>query len=328
MPREPSDPTPDELVASALDAPDAGVRPARELSAQESEAIEPEPHAGVTSVPSAASPAPHALPPGHPELTESLEPPAEPRERRVEYSTLTRWRQPGFCGSSEAAIEARQRMMQGFRRLAWEEGSLYLDPRLASDAPEPLIEVLEAAERDVLSQLRLAPSRPDVFAYRDKQLLLAASCTNDDVAAYYDGALHVVATDADVATSVVHEYTHHALISAGIVGPAWAQEGIAMTVARETWWKQPRWLDRVAERPFSLEVMESAVPYTLRSDQALLFYVQAGAMVACALRDEPGGIAALARALAEGSDGTGLAYSLPPLAEPRWLRACADLLLQ
>ena len=101
-----------------------------------------------------------------------------------------------------------------------------------------------------------------------------------------------------------------------------------MTVARETWWKQPRWLDRVAERPFSLEVMESAVPYTLRSDQALLFYVQAGAMVACALRDEPGGIAALARALAEGSDGTGLAYSLPPLAEPRWLRACADLLLQ
>jgi len=246
----------------------------------------------------------------------------------VEYSTLTRWQKPGLCGASEGALEARERMMQRFRRLPWEEGSLFLDPRLSNDAPEPLVEALEAAERDVLAELRLAPSRPDIFAYQDKQLLLAAACTNDDVAAYYDGALHVVATDADVATSIVHEYTHHALISAGIIGPAWAQEGIAMTVARETWWKQHKWLDRVAERPFSLEVMESAVPYALRADQALLFYVQAGAMVACALRDEPGGVTALVRALAERSQGAALEYSLPPLAEPRWLRECANLLLE
>jgi hypothetical protein len=51
-------------------------------------------------------------------------------------------------------------------------------------------------------------------------------------------------------------------------------------------------------------------------------------MVACALRDEPGGLAALVRAFADGADGTGLLYSLPPLAEPRSLRACANLLLE
>jgi hypothetical protein len=298
--------------------------------AAEHEAITSEP---PSSTPSAAL-APHALPPGHPPLTpggeaSAVEPPApEARERRVETVTLSRWQQPGLCGTSDDALGARQRMMQRFRQQPWEEATLYLDPRLAAGAEEPLLDALAAAESDVRAQLRLAPGHPDVFAYRDSELLLAAACTNDDVVAYYDGALHVVATHGDVATSVVHEYTHHALISAGIVGPAWAQEGVAMTVARETWWKQPQWLDRVAARPFSLDVMESAVPYTLRSDQALLFYVQAAAMVACALRDEPGGVAGLVRSLAERSSGGAVDYTLPPLAEPRALRACRNALLE
>jgi hypothetical protein len=136
-----------------------------------------------------------------------------------------------------------------------------------------------------------------------------------------------VPTQDDVAQSVIHEYTHHALVSAGVVGPAWAHEGIAMLVARETWWRQREWLERVAERPFALEDMESAVPYTLESEQATLFYVQSAAMVACAVQEEPGGLKAFVQALASGSRGTRLTYELPSLADPRFFRACSRELL-
>jgi hypothetical protein len=254
---------------------------------------------------------------------------AEPLERHVETTALSRWQQPGLCASPDEAIAARSSMMTRFRRIDRDgEGLLYLDPRLPSGAEGPLLDDLEAAERELRARLSLTPSPPDVFAYQDSKLLLAAACTNDDVVAYYDGALHVVLAHADVAQSVVHEYTHHALMSAGIVGPTWAQEGIAMGVARETWWLERGWLERVAEHPFSLDVMERAVPYTLSSEQAVLFYVQAAAMVACATLDEPAGLASLVRALAPRARSSGVDYTLPPLAEPAALRACATELLR
>jgi hypothetical protein len=114
-------------------------------------------------------------------------------------------------------------------------------------------------------------------------------------------------------------------MSAGMVGPAWAQEGIAMAVANETWWRQSEWLDRVAEKPFSIDTMEQAVPYTLNSDQALLFYVQAAAMVTCALQDEPGGLVGLVRSLRQRRGGA-LDYTLSGRADPRFFRACANSL--
>jgi hypothetical protein len=130
-----------------------------------------------------------------------------------------------------------------------------------------------------------------------------------------------------VAESVLHEYAHHALISSGLVGPAWAQEGIAMTVANETWWRQREWLERVAEEPFSIETMEQAVPYTLSSQDASLFYVQAAAMVACALQDEEGGLSGLARSLRQSRGGV-LDYTLSGWADPRHFRTCANELLR
>jgi hypothetical protein len=101
-----------------------------------------------------------------------------------------------------------------------------------------------------------------------------------------------------------------------------------MTVARETWWRQRGWLERVASRPFSIDAMERAVPYTLSSEQALAFYVQAAAMVACAVHDRPRGLSNLVQALRPESNGADLDYELPPLAEPRAFRACSELLLR
>jgi hypothetical protein len=219
--------------------------------------------------------------------------------------------------------------MLHFRRLYWDnDAALFLDPRLSNAIQSRLVGQLEAAAGTVRHQLQLEPAHPNVFAYADERLLLAASCANKDVVAYYDGAIHVVPSHTDVAQSVVHEYTHHALISSGLVGPAWAQEGIAMTVANETWWRQREWLDRVAQKPFSIESMEQAVPYTLSSEHATLFYVQAAAMVACALNDaDEGGLPGLLRSLRRSRSGA-LDYTLPGLSDPRFFRACANKLLR
>jgi hypothetical protein len=251
-----------------------------------------------------------------------------PLQRHFVQVFTTRWEQPGLCAVGSNTSAARNAVMLQFRRLYWDNAaSVFLDPRLSNGIQQGLIEQLEAAERTVRTQLQLEPWRPNIYAYADKHLLLAASCANSDVVAYYDGAIHVVPSHADVAQSVVHEYTHHALMSTGLIGPAWAQEGIAMTVANETWWRQHAWLDRVAEKPFSLESMERAVPYTLSSEQAALFYVQAAAMVTCALADEQGGLVALVRSLRQ-SRGGALDYTLPALADPRSFRACANELLR
>jgi hypothetical protein len=266
-----------------------------------------------------------------PELHDESEPPPheEPEPapiRRVSITVLEARTQPGLCKGSADAIEARDALIARFHAVSWDGASqLYLDPRLEPGTYPRLVADLARTEKELLRVLQLAPPRPDVFAYLDTELLLAAGCTNDNVVAYYDGALHVVPSHQDVETSILHEYTHHALTSAGLLGPAWAQEGIAMHVAGETWWRGG-WMTRVLERPFSLEAMESAVPYTLRSDQAGLFYAQSAAMVACAIRDDARGLRGLVESLAAGNERGELSYQLPSAAAPAAWRSCfADL---
>jgi hypothetical protein len=274
--------------------------------------------------PSLSQPPPAPSTPGETASDES----SPPVQRHLVQVIVTRWQQPGLCPVGSTAAATRNALLLQFRRLYWDNGaSLFLDPRLSNGIQERLTTQLEAAEASVREQLQLTAPRPNVFAYADTRLLLAASCSNEDVVAYYDGAIHLVPTRPDLAQSTLHEYTHHALISSGLVGPAWAQEGIAMTVANETWWRQPSWLERVAEKPFSIESMEQLVPYTLSSDQASLFYVQAAAMVTCALQNEEGGLAGLVRSLRR-SRGAVLSYTLPGLADPRSFRICANELMR
>jgi hypothetical protein len=319
-----SDEAPSALGASEPTRPDAGASSATPTSA------EPMLPAG-----------PPALPPGHPPLDEAPASASTPREapaeaapaeeetrtvRHVEVTVISRWQQPGMCEKSGPASAARRTMMARFHRVKWEPNAiLFLDPRLPFGSQRNLVPSLETAEREIAEQLDLHPTRPDVFAYRDTQLLLAGGCTNDNVVAYYDGDLHVVATHADVQQSITHEYTHHALMTSGLVAPAWAQEGIAMNVARETWWQTSEWLDRVAARPYGIDIMERTVPYTMTSEQSLAFYVQAAAMVWCSTLDDPEGLRGLVRKLSQF--GGTLDYELAPLAEPSGLRACTREIL-
>jgi hypothetical protein len=320
--------------ADLSDPTDAGLPPT--TPAQPSLLAAPNPPATATAEPvldtlRAVAPAPAAADPLPSQPAADVaagDEPGPPVQRYLVQVIVTRWQQPGLCPVGSSASATRNAMLLQFRRIYWDDNaSLFLDPRLSNGSLERLTAQLEAAEDKVREQLQLAPPRPNVFAYADTRRLLAASCANDGVVAYYDGAIHLVPSHADVAESAVHEYTHHALISSGLVGPAWAQEGIAMTVANETWWRQREWLERVAEKPFSIEAMESAVPYTLSSQQASLFYVQAAAMVACALQDEEGGLPALVRSLRR-SPGAVLSYTLSGLADPRSFRACSNSLLR
>jgi hypothetical protein len=128
--------------------------------------------------------------------------------------------------------------------------------------------------------------------------LRATSCTADGVAADYDGALHVAVTDRDGRQSVMHQYAHHALTSRGLLGPAWAREGIALLIASESWWRKPRWLKQVASTPVDLAAMERDLPETMLKDEAALFSARAAALVSCAAHDHPNGLAGFVEALA------------------------------
>lgn len=252
------------------------------------------------------------------------------RTRPAAQSTFRQRLQPGLCPDASEASQVRETLISRFHSEDWgRAGRLYVDPRLPEGAHLPLLHHLRQAEREVFTQLGLEPQPPDVFAYLDKELLVAAACTNRNVVAYYDGALHVVMDHEEIQASVVHEYTHHALMSQGILGPAWAQEGIAMLVAREAWWLAPARLGEIREAPMPLEVMEQSIPYTLRPEQAVLFYVQAASMVACMVRGDGASLRGLMDALgaaagaAQGEDSYDPALFLEPSA---WQR-CIDGLM-
>jgi hypothetical protein len=74
--------------------------------------------------------------------------------------------------------------------------------------------------------------------------------------------------------------------------------------------------------------METIVPYTLESEQAVLFYAQSAAMVECATRDPDSTLSELLSELNVQQSGDALEYGLPALAELSALRECMRELLQ
>ena len=252
--------------------------------------------------------------------------PAKPRQ--VPVAALAVWSKPGLCASSSESSAARGKVASSFRLVdAAERGKLYLDPRLPAGSEEAVFRYLDIADGETLKQLKLQPARPVVFAYFDQQLMRAAACINGDAVAFYDGALHIVASRADVLQSVVHEYTHHALFSAGMVGPAWAQEGIAMHVAGERWWHDRQLLQTLLDRPFGMDDLDRSIPYKLAPPQAVTFYVQSAVLVECVLRERKWDLRQLFDALQINASGSAGAptYDLPELEQSSFLRACVAL---
>jgi len=243
--------------------------------------------------------------------------------RRVPAAALAAWLKPGMCSISTEASGARERVMTSFQLTdSGEGGKLYLDPRLPPEAAPLVLGYLQQAEATIARRMNLSVTRPVTFVYADKQLMKAAACINDEAVAFYDGSLHVVAGRSDVLESVLHEYTHHVLFGSGLWGPVWAQEGIAMNVAGERWWRDQRLLRTLLDRPFSLDDMEHAIPYKLTPQQAVSFYVQSALTVDCLLRTRSWNLRQMYDVLRAGSHADSISYELPELAQASFLSGC------
>jgi len=247
----------------------------------------------------------------------------EHKPRRVLRSAVAAWSKPGLCTSVSDATSARASLASSFRRLELgERGSLFLDPRLPADAELPLVGYLDQAENEVRRRLGLQPPRPITFIYADQQLMKASACINEDVVAFYDGALHIIAGRPDALASVLHEYAHHALFSAGVMAPTWAHEGIAMNIAGESWWRDSHFLRALLDGPFGMDDMDRAIAYKLKPEQAVAFYVQSAALVECVMRARHWSLRELFVALSDGTSVESMTYDFPEFERPSFLSDC------
>lgn len=250
---------------------------------------------------------------------ERLEPAKEPPRPGV--PELRAWTQPGLCAQNLTEAEGvRRSLEQRFR--VWNQDAaarIFVDPRLPVDAAAPIARQLTLSWQTVTFMLGLDGSSPDTFVYADADLLRASACVNGDVVAFYDGALHVVASDRGLVESVTHELAHHALITSGLRGPAWAQEGLAMLTAGENWWRDPARLRALASNSLPLESMEAAIPYKLPKDQAITFYVQAAAMVSCVVTRKRWPLRQIVQELHASPDAVA---DVPELTNPSELFGC------
>jgi len=248
------------------------------------------------------------------------------KPRQVSLAPLAAWSMPGLCATPADVVATREKLTETFRLLqtAGDE-RLHLDPRLPDGAEAGVVNAIEQARIAAHRYLGLSPPPPPIFVYFDRQLMKAAACINEEVVAFYDGALHVVAGRDDLQLSVTHEYAHHALMSSGVMGPAWAQEGIAMILAGETWWQQPSRLEALLQAPFASDDMDRVIPYKLPADQAVSFYVQAALTVQCLRHLRGWSLRDLADALRAGHGSGSVTYDLPELDQSSFLSHCVAL---
>jgi hypothetical protein len=194
-----------------------------------------------------------------------------------------RWGKPGLCAEGTRPLVDREALLASFVAGPDGAGHIRHHPELSASHSETARALLERAHRltrMVLGSRVDAIPAPAVFLYPSVEQLVSAACVNRATRGYYDGAIHVAA-ERDLGESLLHEYAHHALIQLGVHKPMWLHEGVAMLVADETWWMDPRlglrrWLPE-GHLPF--EALVDAFPHTSDELFAGAVYYQSVAMV-------------------------------------------------
>lgn len=196
-----------------------------------------------------------------------------------------RWGQEGLCGEEplQRLAERRAALLASFSGVRRAGTTIFHDP----DAPIAFVDgVGEAlAQARVIATRLLGPradvALPIIYVYASADQLRDVACVNTATQGYYDGAIHLPATDADAWRTVVHEHLHHVLNALGLKKPMWFHEGLAMYAADERWWEDPRlglvtWL-RSAHLPFP--ALTEAFPHTADELFAGAAYFQSLQMV-------------------------------------------------
>ena len=196
-----------------------------------------------------------------------------------------RWGQPGLCGDEplERMAGRRRALLASFIGVRRAGALILRHP----NAPPEFAEVVG----DALAQGRLIATRllgptadvalPVVYVYENGEQMRDVACVNTATQGYYDGAIHLPASDPDAARTVIHELMHHVLNTLGVRKPMWLHEGLAMYAADERWWEDPRlglttWL-RTRHLPFP--AMVEAFPHTADELFAGAAYYQSYQMV-------------------------------------------------
>ncbi len=196
-----------------------------------------------------------------------------------------RWGQTGLCGDEplQRLAERRAALLASFNGVRRAGTLIFHDP----DAPISFVD----AAGEALAQARVIATRllgpradvalPVIYVYASADQMRDVACVNTATQGYYDGAIHLPATDPDAWRTVVHEHMHHVLNALGLKKPMWFHEGLAMYAADERWWEDPRlglvsWL-RSAHLPFP--ALTEAFPHTADELFAGAAYFQSYQMV-------------------------------------------------
>jgi hypothetical protein len=184
------------------------------------------------------------------------------------------WRYPGLCSDSSRSgpLSPRARYLATFLRSPLELAVVHRDPEVEPSLPEDIQKGLGKIKHRTGTGLE-APF-PAIYVYPTVEALREHSCASANVAAYYDGAIHVAAT-VGILRDLQHEYTHHVLVTNGIERPLWLQEGLAMRATRDEQHEtRAAWLTW-KDRPLSMERMVNLFPATADPDDVATFYGQA-----------------------------------------------------
>jgi hypothetical protein len=175
-------------------------------------------------------------------------------------------------GASVEVEEARAHYLGTFVPTAAWHTTIYADPQASPQAVEGVRSRLELIHEISAAQIGLDSEPPPIYVYPSVEKVRAYSCTSKIAVSYYDGAIHLAADDPALESSLRHEYAHHVLVSSGITGPMWFQEGVAMAFGRDC--PSDAW-QLWRGHQFDPRQMTSGFPHTASLEAATEFNAQA-----------------------------------------------------